>query len=132
MGTEVGYRGQRLGLPESGRGSVASFGRRIVALAIDWWLSLLIAAGLLRLRAEWALVVLAVEYVLLVTTLGMTVGMRLAGIGVANLVGGDRLPRWPAVVVRTILLLLVIPAVVYDRDGRGVHDRAAGTVVVHR
>lgn len=131
MGAEVGHRGQRLGLPESGRGSVASFGRRIVALAIDWWLSLLIAAGLLRLRAEWALVVLAVEYVLLVPTLGMTVGMRLAGIGVANLVG-DRLPRWPAVVVRTILLLLVIPAVVYDRDGRGVHDRAAGTVVVHR
>ncbi len=131
MGAEVGYRGQRLGLPESGRGSVASFGRRIVALAIDWWLSLLIAAGLLRLRAEWALIVLAVEYVLLVPTLGMTVGMRLAGIGVANLVG-DRLPRWPAVVVRTILLLLVIPAAVYDRDGRGVHDRAAGTVVLHR
>lgn len=131
MGAEVGHRGQRLGLPESGRGSVASYGRRIVALAIDWWLSLLIAAGLLRLRAEWALVVLAVEYVLLVPTLGMTVGMRLAGIGVANLVG-DRLPRWPAAVVRTILLLLVIPAVVFDRDGRGVHDRAAGTVVVHR
>jgi uncharacterized RDD family membrane protein YckC len=40
------------------------------------------------------------------------------------------LPRWPAIVVRTGLLLLVLPAVVYDRDGRGLHDRAAGTVVV--
>jgi len=32
--------------------------------------------------------------------------------------------------VRSALLCLVIPAVVWDRDGRGLHDTAAGTVLV--
>ena len=34
--------------------------------------------------------------------------------------------------VRTALLCLVLPAVVYDRDQRGLHDRAAATVLVRR
>jgi uncharacterized RDD family membrane protein YckC len=33
--------------------------------------------------------------------------------------------------VRTLLLVLVIPALVWDRDYRGLHDRAAGTVVIN-
>jgi uncharacterized RDD family membrane protein YckC len=36
--------------------------------------------------------------------------------------------RWAA--VRTLLLLCVIPALLVDRDLRGMHDRAADTVVV--
>jgi len=32
--------------------------------------------------------------------------------------------------LRTLLICLVIPAVIWDRDGRGLQDRAAGTVVV--
>jgi len=37
---------------------------------------------------------------------------------------------WLWVLVRTVLLLLVIPAVVYDRDQRGLHDKAAGAIAV--
>ena len=33
---------------------------------------------------------------------------------------------------RTVLLCLVIPAVVWDSDGRGLHDRVAGTAIVRR
>lgn len=124
----AGYWGKDLGLPATGPGSAASFARRLVALAIDWWSSLLIARGLLRLDSGWAFAVLAAEYIVLVPTIGTTLGMRLVGIRVLGLFSG--LPRWPAIVVRTILLLLVLPAVVYDRNGRGLHDRAAGTVVV--
>src|SRR5690348_16486936 len=40
------YPGQGLGLPERGPGSVASMPRRILALFIDWLLSMLIAYGL--------------------------------------------------------------------------------------
>ncbi|MFE4466652.1 RDD family protein, partial [Oerskovia sp. NPDC056781] len=29
-----------------------------------------------------------------------------------------------------VLLCLVVPAVVWDGDGRGMHDKAAGTVIV--
>src|SRR5690606_19754564 len=43
QGYEFGYKGERLGLPESGPGSVAGFGRRFVALAIDWLACVLIA-----------------------------------------------------------------------------------------
>lgn len=34
--------------------------------------------------------------------------------------------------VRTALVCLVIPAVVWDRDTRGLHDRAMSTVCVRR
>jgi hypothetical protein len=33
-------------------------------------------------------------------------------------------------VVRSVLLVLVIPAVVWDLDQRGLHDRVAGTILV--
>jgi len=35
-------------------------------------------------------------------------------------------------VIRTVLLCLFIPAVIWDRDQRGMHDRLAGTVLVRR
>jgi hypothetical protein len=34
------------------------------------------------------------------------------------------------VIVRTVLLLLVIPALVWDRDSRGLHDRLGRAVQV--
>lgn len=60
---------------------------------------------------------------------GFTVGKRLFGLRVGKL-GGPLTPIH--VIVRTVLLLLVIPAVIWDRDGRGLHDRWAGTVEVRR
>jgi uncharacterized RDD family membrane protein YckC len=68
------------------------------------------------------------EFVLLSLT-GQTVGMRVFGIGVARVRGGGR-QRWPLILVRTILLTLLIPAFLVDRDMRGLHDRAAGTAPV--
>ncbi|MGH8836326.1 MAG: RDD family protein [Actinomycetes bacterium] len=124
------YRGQRLGLPAAGRDSIAGIGRRLVALVVDWLACRLIAVGLLGLSEWWVPAVFAIEYIVLVSTLGSTLGMRLVGIRVSALGGG--LPGPLGIAVRTILLLLVIPAVVYDRDTRGLHDRAAGTVVVRR
>ena len=36
---------------------------------------------------------------------------------------------WRAV-LRTALLMLLVPAVVFDKDGRGLHDRYTDTAVV--
>ncbi|GAA2851945.1 RDD family protein [Streptosporangium fragile] len=132
-GIDLGYPGERLGLPEEGSGSVARFGRRIGAILIDWLIcTWAIARGLLGIdptRAPWApVLILAVEYLLLVGTMGMTFGMRLMGIRVAALDGGA--PRFVPVLVRTFLLCLAVPALIWDRDQRGLHDRAANTVVV--
>src|SRR5690606_23021757 len=92
-----------------------------------------IAGGVLGAQGQQVgvlgLAVFAVENILLVGTIGMTLGMRLLRIRVAALDGGR--PRFLAVLVRTLLLCLAVPALIWDRDRRGLHDRASGTVVVN-
>ncbi|MFJ9419297.1 MULTISPECIES: RDD family protein [unclassified Streptomyces] len=133
MGVDFGYRGERLGLPEQGPGSIARFGRRLGALCIDWALCMLIAYGLLsggkaQSASNWALLVFAVLSLLTVGTVGFTPGKRMLGLRVVAEGGGPlSLPR---VVLRTVLLVVVIPAVIWDRDGRGLHDRLARSVEV--
>lgn len=133
MGVDFGYRGQRLGLPEHGPGAVASLGRRIAALCIDWAACMLVAYALLA-RGEAqptgnaALAVFAVLSLATVGTVGCTPGKRLLGLRVVS-VNGGRL-KFPFVALRTLLLLAVVPAVIWDRDGRGLHDRLARSVQV--
>jgi uncharacterized RDD family membrane protein YckC len=74
------------------------------------------------------LAVFAAQYIVLVSLIGRTIGMRLCGIGIMRLDGHRLTVGW--VVVRTVLLVLGVPAVIYDRDRRGLHDKAAGSVVV--
>jgi uncharacterized RDD family membrane protein YckC len=70
------------------------------------------------------------EQTLLVGLLGYSIGHRLAGIRVARLDGGSLgLVR---ALGRAVLVALVVPPLVMDRDARGLHDLAAGTVVVRR
>ncbi|MEE1792514.1 RDD family protein [Streptomyces sp. BE308] len=133
MGADFGYRGKRLGLPEEGPGAVAPLGRRFGALFIDWSLCMLIAYGLLargdqQAAGNWALGVFLVLSVLTVGTIGSTPGKRILGLRVVA-EGGGRL-GFGRVILRSVLLLLVIPALVWDRDGRGLHDRLARAVQV--
>ena len=121
------YPGRRLGLPQTGAGSVARFGRRFVALCIDWALSLLIAGGLLGGNEWGTLAVFAVANVVLVATAGQSVGQRLLGIRVSRLDGGA--PGAARALGRGVLLALAVPALVWDRDQRGLHDRFMGTVL---
>lgn len=132
---EFGYQGKRLGLPEEGSNSLAPTGRRLIALVIDWLLCYVIAYAFIGrgdLNATGTnmgtLAVFAAENLLLVSTLGYTVGKRLMGLRVVSVTRDHLTPL--AVVVRTLLLCLVLPAAVYDRDGRGFHDKAVGTAVV--
>jgi uncharacterized RDD family membrane protein YckC len=66
--------------------------------------------------------------VLTLCTVGFTPGKRLLGLRVLALDTGSVSP-WRAA-LRTVLLFLAIPALIWDRDGRGLHDRLAGTVEV--
>jgi uncharacterized RDD family membrane protein YckC len=132
-GVDFGYRGEQLGLPEEGPGSIARPGRRFGALAVDWALCLLIAYGLIthsynEAAQRWAPLILFALIVLTVGTLGFTPGKRLFGLRVVALDTG-RVSPWRAL-LRTVLLFLAIPALIWDRDGRGLHDRLAGTVEV--
>ena len=148
---QPGARGARLGLPAQGPGAAAAVGRRVVALVVDWVVCLAIsatffpsdetAAFLVRADSMVTLAVFAVENLLLVGLVGFTLGHRLLGLRVRTAgyrPDGTPVPddaRAPGLVrgfVRTLLLCLVIPAVVWDSDGRGLHDRLAGTAIVRR
>jgi uncharacterized RDD family membrane protein YckC len=120
--------------------SVAPMGRRMIALIVDWLLCYLIASSIVRHNifavtdaryqdAQWAALLLFVVEVYLLTAIsGLTVGKRLLGIRTIRTDGSAPGFRWAA--LRTLLLVCVIPACLSDRDLRGLHDRAADTIVV--
>jgi len=136
------YPGRDFGLPEFGAGSVAGWSRRLAALLIDWFACSAIAIAFLYHPSAghysdvlvqpklWTPVIFGVEDVLLTGLTGVTIGKRLLGIRVIRVDQGPvGLVR---AFVRTLLLLLVVPAMMMDRDLRGLQDKAAGTIVVRR
>jgi uncharacterized RDD family membrane protein YckC len=125
--TTAAYPGKRFGLPERGPMSVASMPRRLAALFIDWLLCMVIAYGLLR-SPYWTIVVFAVEVFMLTALTGSTVGKRLVGLRVMRTNGDPVGFGWA--LLRTAILLTVVPPLLTDRDLRGLHDRAADTIVV--
>jgi hypothetical protein len=127
LGAEQKYPGQRLGLPETGPRSVAGVGRRLGALLIDWLLCSLIAIGALH-NQLWTIVVFAAEVYLLTATTGFTIGKRLLGLRVVRLDGRPVGLLWS--LIRVVLLLAVVPPLLLDKDLRGLHDKAANTIVI--
>lgn len=138
--TTPAFSGQRLGLPPQGPGSVASLLRRMIAILVDWTLCQLVATGLLDLT--WGEVVGAQAFaplglfvllnLVLVPTIGTTPGHRLLGIRVASLDGDGQQPPPPGrAALRALLLALFVPAIILDADSRGLHDKAARSVVVN-
>lgn len=125
------WPGDRFGLPETGPGSVATMGTRLLALIIDAVLASLIAYAFTAPAAplNWSLVPWFVITVVTVSFFGCTPGMWLLGIRVARVDGASMVGPLRAI-PRTIMVGVIIPAVVWDRDGRGLHDRAVGTIVV--
>ena len=134
------YKGERLGLPKDGPGSIATFGRRTVAFAVDAVLSGLVAGlfvaaisshgGTSTLPRLWSFVPLTVDYLVGILVAGRTVGMNLLRIRLIRVDRDAAVTPWQ-ILIRTILLYLLAPAVIVDRDGRGLHDRAVATAVVN-
>jgi uncharacterized RDD family membrane protein YckC len=137
-GSQPGYPGEMLGLPQSGPGSLVSMGRRLVALLIDW----LIAYGLALLAlgvgvipkttlSTAILVVWLLLGVVAVRLFAFTPGQLALGLQVAAIDG--RVPvGLGRLVARGLLIALVVPALFVDSDGRGLQDRVTGTAVVRR
>lgn len=127
------YPGQRLGLNAEGPRSIARFGRRVAALFIDWSVASLVNLILFgdRPSQEFTLtttVIFGILQVVAIPTLGASLGQLLLRMRVISLRGGW-IGLWRPV-VRTVLLCLVIPALIWDADQRGLHDRLAGSVLI--
>lgn len=116
-------------------------GRRVLALFIDWILCELVVSALTHhslargasdpryfASQYWTLLAFSLEVYLLTAISGLTVGKRLVGIRTIRTNGGR--PGFGWALVRTLLLLTVVLPLLYDRDVRGIHDRAADTIVV--
>jgi uncharacterized RDD family membrane protein YckC len=113
---------------------VASFGRRFGALLIDWALCTLVASLFVAdLRANpWPqLGVFVLVHALFAGLFGQTPGMAVTRIRVVSIADGGAIGI-PRALIRAVLLAIVIPAVISDGDGRGLHDRAAGSIVVRK
>lgn len=126
------WPGKRLGLPESGGRSIGRFGRRVAAIAIDWAIAYLIVFAFLRpdpfgFKVLGLFAVIQVVFLLLING---SIGHVILGMRVVPARPGY-LGVWRPI-VRTILLCLVIPAVIFDKDQRGLHDRWVGTILVRR
>lgn len=122
------YPGERLGLPGEGSGSIARVGRRIAAVAIDWACAVVISIAFFEYQALATSLIFAVVQIVFIPTIGGSPGHRVLGMRVVRLGGG-----WVGVwrpIVRSVLLSIVIPAVIWDPDQRGLHDKAAGTVLL--
>lgn len=133
---EQEYAGQRLGLPEQGPRSVASWGRRIAALFVDWIASLLVASlverwGDVENTNGWlTLLVFLLEATIFTALAGGSFGQLALRLAVVRLDG--RPVSVLHALVRTFLICLVVPPLVFNRDNRGLHDLAVGTITVLR
>lgn len=110
--------------------TAATLGRRVLALLADWGVALAISAGFLDAHPMATLGIFAVMTWLLLATRGATIGHTLTSLVVRSAHGGPARPT--QVLIRTVCLCLVIPAVVWGLDGRGLHDVWAGTVILRR
>lgn len=136
--TAPAHPGERLGLPAHGPGSIGRFGRRLAALIIDLVCAAVIGyaffhhtdpvTGMLVADPLAANIVFALVQIVFIPTIGGSPGHRLVGLRVVRAAGG-----WVGLwrpLVRTALLFLIIPALIWDADQRGLHDKAAGTILV--
>ncbi|WP_026929302.1 RDD family protein [Glycomyces tenuis] len=137
MTTERG--GAEAGADEAGQ-DLAGLGERFTALFIDW-----VACLVLTYLLEWiglgipgpagvnvATPVLFIVYYSFAMTVGsQSLGMAIMRIACVSAATGGRLGL-PRAVLRAVLLSLVLPALttLADPYHRGLHDRAAGSVML--
>ncbi|TFD26053.1 RDD family protein [Cryobacterium lyxosi] len=124
------WPGERLGLPRVGPSSVGRPWRRLFGFAIDWAIAIGVSRIFFNYDPAANLIIFVVLQIVFIPTIGASVGHRLVGLRIISIHGG-----WVGLwrpVVRSVLLALAIPALVWDSDQRGFHDKVAGTVLIRR
>jgi hypothetical protein len=106
---------------------MASNWRKAQAITIDWIGSLFVAA--LLLDRSWTLLIFFLQVVIMTALTGASVGQRLRGIRIIDVNTLQNIAPLGAL-IRTILIMLVIPAVVQTKQGRGLHDLATKSAAV--
>jgi uncharacterized RDD family membrane protein YckC len=112
-----------------------TYGRRMAALALDWLACYAIVAalsgGINHMSPNSSLYVLAIFFLevwILTALQGATLGHRLFGMRVVRFEDGGAISLSQAL-IRTVLIVLVVTAVTFDVNGRGIHERLSGSVL---
>ena len=118
-----------------------SQGRRMLGITIDWLAAYAVTLGffsgggslLERSRGigGTVLIVLALEYLVLVSLGGSSFGHRIVGLKVVRFSDGGAITPIQAL-IRTVLMIAVITAITFDENGRGVNERLSNSVLVTR
>jgi uncharacterized RDD family membrane protein YckC len=116
----------------------ASWGRRIVALLVDWFSCTLVVVLVLgpagwsdnRGSSFYTLLVFALESAVLTAVAGGSFGKLATRLRVVRNDGSGRPIDLLRALLRQVMVCLVIPPLVFRPDGRGLHDMAAGSVTV--
>lgn len=115
----------------------ASWARRILALIIDWLactaITILVLGGLQAWSDEalsgiYTLVLFVLESALFTSLVGGSFGQLMTRLRVVRLDGGRLDPA--RALLRSVMIALVVPPLVFRPDGRGLHDMAVGSHVV--
>lgn len=113
----------------------ASFGRRLLAVTIDWFIALATAALFVDFSANslaaqsLRISIFFAQICLLACLGGASAGQRILALRVLTW-PNQFFPKPFSILIRTFLLCLVFPALITDSSGRGLHDRLAKTSVV--
>jgi uncharacterized RDD family membrane protein YckC len=116
----------------------ASWGRRVLALIVDWVACTLVVTVFVGWDEYWrtggpyqwwTLLVFVLESALLTCTAGGSFGKIATRLRVVRVEDGGRLDPLRSL-ARAILVALVIPPLVFRPDRRGLHDIAAGSATV--
>ncbi len=113
----------------------------MLGITIDWFAAYAVTLGffagggtfLERTRGAGGtvLIVLALEYLILVTLTGSSFGHRIVGLKVIRFSDGGAVTPLQAL-IRTVLMIIIITAITFDENGRGVNERLSNTVLVKR
>ena len=107
--------------------------RRLAALTIDWLAAYLIAnafhIGPAAGKSATIMAIFFIEVTILVWLQGASLGHRLLGLKVVDYYSGGAISPVQAF-VRTLLVCLVVTAITYDDENRGLHERFSRTKLI--
>jgi uncharacterized RDD family membrane protein YckC len=115
----------------------ASWLRRIAALLVDWFACMLVAVLLVETGALpgnpngiFTLGLFVIESAVLTALMGGSFGKLATRLRVVRTDGSGRPPDLLRSLMRSVLICLVIPPLVFRPDGHGLHDMLAGSATV--
>ncbi len=111
-----------------------SQGRRMLGVLIDWLMSYAIAVGFFVEFGEPSMgavvfLIFTAQYLLFAALGGATPGHRVVGLKIVRFSDGQ-MPTPLQALIRTGLLVLIVTAITFDQNGRGINERLSNTVLV--